>query len=178
MCGYYPKPSKTWVICKPEYEEKAKAIFPDLNITSVGQRYLGSFIGTEQGKEEFIDRKVEEWCKDLHQLAEIASREPQIAYSAFVYGLSKRWNYVCRTTPRIAQRLIPLEQATRESFIPAILDRIFDCSDDVREIFTLPPRYGGLGIPNMMDMSDSEYEYSCRATKELKDAIVNQCSSY
>ena len=178
LFGYYPKPSKTWVICKPEYEEKAKAIFPDLNITSVGQRYLGSFIGTEQGKEDFIDRKVEEWCKDLHQLAEIASREPQIAYSAFVYGLSKRWNYVCRTTPRIAQRLIPLEQATRESFIPAILDRIFDCSDDVREIFTLPPRYGGLGIPNMMDMSDSEYEYSCRATKELKDAIVNQCSSY
>ena len=30
----------------------------------------------------------------------------------------------------------------------------------------------------MMDMSDSEYEYSCRVTKELKDATVNQCSSY
>ena len=35
----------------------------------LGQIYLGSFIGTEQGKEEFIDRKVEEWCADLFQLA-------------------------------------------------------------------------------------------------------------
>ena len=178
LFGYYPKASKTWVICKPEYEEKARTIFPDVNITSVGHRYLGSFIGTEQGKDDFIDRKVEEWCKDLQQLTEIASREPQVAYAAYVYGLSKRWNYVCRTTPGIAKRLIPLEQVTRESFIPAILDRIFDCADDIREIFTLPPRYGGLGIPNMMEMAESEYEYSCMATKELKDAIVNQCSSY
>ena len=100
-------------------------------------------------------------------LAELASREPQIAICIFSVCL---WPIqtmeLRRTTPGIAQRL------------PALLDRIFDCSDDVREIFTLPPRYGRIGIPNMIDMSDSECEYSCRATKELKDAIVNQCSSY
>ena len=74
--------------------------------------------------------------------------------------------------------LIPLEQASKESFIPVFLDRIFDCSGDVRKISTLLPGYGGLGIPNSIDMPDSEYEHSCMATKELKDAIVNQPRNY
>ena len=40
LFGYYPKPSKTWVIVKPEHEERAKKAFPDLQITVVGKRYL------------------------------------------------------------------------------------------------------------------------------------------
>ena len=78
-----------------------------VNVTSIGRRYLGSFIGSDQGKEAFIEDKVQEWCRDLKQLSDIASREPQIAYSAYVYGLSKRWNYVCRTTTGVADRLTP-----------------------------------------------------------------------
>ena len=50
LFGYNPKSSKTWVIVKPEHEEKARNLFPDVNVTSIGRRYLGSFIGTDQGK--------------------------------------------------------------------------------------------------------------------------------
>ncbi len=36
-------------------EAEAYAIFgKDLNITSIGRKYLGSFIGTKAGKEEFM----------------------------------------------------------------------------------------------------------------------------
>ena len=42
----------------------------------------------------------------------------------------------------------------------------------------LPPRYGGLGIPNMMEIADKEYEYSLRATEMLSKAIVEQKDSY
>ena len=117
--GYFPKPSKTWVIVKEGFEERAKQMFPNLQVTSVGQRYLGSFIGTEEGKEQFVKDKVDEWCADLRQLSEIATREPQAAYSAFIFGLSKRWNYVC----------------------------IFSCEDTLREIMASPQRYGGLLSP-------------------------------
>ena len=55
LFGYNPK----LVIVKPEHEEKARKIFPDVNVTSIGQRYLGSFIKTDQGKEAFIEEKVQ-----------------------------------------------------------------------------------------------------------------------
>ena len=39
LFGYNPKSSKTWVIVKPEHEEKARNLFPDVNVTSIGRRY-------------------------------------------------------------------------------------------------------------------------------------------
>ena len=90
---------------------------------------------------------MKEWSDDLKQLSDIVRREPQIEESAFSFGFSKRWNYVCRTTPDIAGRLNALERETRESFDPAILNRSFSCTDQLRKVIALPPRFGGLGIP-------------------------------
>ena len=81
--------------------------------------YLGSYIGTEEGKTQFVEEKIEEWITDIQDLSEIAKREPQLAYSAYVYGLSKRWNYLCRTTPNISQQLKKLEYTVQDCFLPA-----------------------------------------------------------
>ena len=61
--GYFPKPSKTWLIVKPEYLERAKELFADsdINITDQGHKYLGSYIGSDGGKAEFVKSQVEEW---------------------------------------------------------------------------------------------------------------------
>ena len=145
LYGYHPKPSKSWVIVKPQFYEKAKEMFPDLQVTDMGHKYLGSYIGREEGKDKFVEEKVQEWIKDVEQLSDIAKREPQIAYSAYIYGLSKRWNYVCRTTPDISTHLKKLEYKICETFIPALLDRAFSCTEKCRKIFALPAREGGLG---------------------------------
>ena len=174
LFGYYPKPAKTWLIVKPHCKEKAEKMFPDLQISEVGHRYLGSFIGTEEGTKSFLDSKVDEWINDIEDLADIAKREPQAAYSAFNYGLSKRWNYVCRTTPGISQHLRRLEYKIQESFIPAILDRSFGTDQTSRKLFALPVKEGGLGIYDLSLMSDLEYEYSCKVTLDLTEAIYNQ----
>ena len=50
LFGYFPKPSKTWVIVKPEYEEQAKKAFPDLQITTAGKRYLGISSVLQRGR--------------------------------------------------------------------------------------------------------------------------------
>jgi hypothetical protein len=105
--GYFPKPSKTWLIVKPGFYDKAKRLFPDVKITSEGHRYLGSYIGTDSGLEEFIKGEIEEWKADITGLSEIAKTEPQLAYAAFVYGTSKRWN-LARTTPGISGLLYSL----------------------------------------------------------------------
>ena len=119
LFGYFPKPSKTWVIVKPEKYEEAKEAFPELNITAVGHKYLGSYIGSREGTIEFVESKVKEWIENVIELSGIATREPQIAFAAFIYGLSKRWNYVCRTTytPDISLPLKGLEVVIQESFL-------------------------------------------------------------
>ena len=49
-----------------------------------------------------------------------------------------------------------LENCIRYSFIPAITNG-HKCNDEERLILTLPPRLGGLGIPNPFTSADQEY---------------------
>ena len=47
-CGYFPEPTKSWLITKPERNAFGKELFKDtkVKITSSGKRLLGSVIGT------------------------------------------------------------------------------------------------------------------------------------
>ena len=54
-------------------------MFPDINITLKGYRYLGSFTGSEDGKANFVNNEIDELKKDVTGLAEILSSEPQFA---------------------------------------------------------------------------------------------------
>eukprot|EP00116_Pleurobrachia_bachei_P009767 sb/3470029/ len=71
--GYLPNPGKSWVSVKPHLEDEAKALFPDVNITTEGQRYLGSYIGTKEGQDKFVKKEVEKWAAEITSLAEIAN---------------------------------------------------------------------------------------------------------
>ena len=71
-----------------------------------------------------------------------------------------------------------LDYKIRESFIPAIINRAFSCTDLNRRIFGLPARDGGLSIYNLSETSDMEYLFSCQATSGLTEAIFNQDTEY
>ena len=170
--GYYPKASKTWLIVKEEHLSTAHSMFKDINITTVGHKYLGSYIGTEMGKIKFINDKVEEWVNEIDGLANIASKEPQLAYAALVFGLSKRWSYLMRTTPNISLLLAPLEEKIKNTLIPQLTGH--QCTAIERELFSLPARFGGLSIPNPTEMSDREYTNSTKATDTLRQKMLQQ----
>ena len=178
MFGYFPKPAKSWLIVKPQYLDKAKAMFNGLNIniTTDGHAYLGSFIGSEAGKSAYMKDQIQEWSKDIESLANIAKTEPQLAYAAYVYGTSKRWSFVSRTTPNISGEMKILEHHIKEKLIPAIIGKDF-ISGEMREIFSLPARLGGMGFLDPSETSDLEYESSVIATTQLTDAIFNQLSN-
>jgi hypothetical protein len=179
--GYYPKAAKTWLIVKPDFEQEARTLFPDLvspkdetlNITTTGKKYLGSFIGTEEGKADFISNQIDSWTVDIEDLSRIAEKEPQLAYAAFVFGTSRRWNYVCRTTPGIDNLLCPLDRIIETKFIPAIVGKSF-IDDTFREMISLPARCGGMSIPKVSETANQEYENSIQATSQLTAAIVAQ----
>ena len=67
----------------------------------------------------------------------------------------------------------PLENCIRYSFIPAITNG-HKCNDNERLILRLPPRLGGLGIPNPVTSADQEYNNSLKVTSALADRIITQ----
>ena len=61
--SYHPEPTKSWLVVKPDYKDKARAVFKglDVKITVEGRKYLDSPIGTLAFCESFSVDKVSEW---------------------------------------------------------------------------------------------------------------------
>ena len=170
--GYFVNPSKSYLIVKPGVRKEAEELFPNVNITTEGHRYLGSFIGTEEGTKKFVQDQVKLWLRDLEGLCNIAQHEPHLSYCAYIYGTSKRWNYIMRTTPQISEHLEDIESYISKKLIPSFTGH--HVGIDHRAIFTLPVRHGGLAIENPMEIADREYQNSLRMTEVLWRAIFNQ----
>ena len=49
--GYFPKASKSWLVVKEDMLLQAEELFRDtgINITTEGRKYLGGYVGTEEG---------------------------------------------------------------------------------------------------------------------------------
>ena len=70
-----------------------------------------------------------------------------------------------RTVPKIKGYLRRLDESIKTEFIPAVTGAII-CSDAERELLSLRPKYGGLGIPIFSNISEKEFEYSNMLSKE------------
>ena len=173
MYGYFPYPPKSWLITKPQFYDRAKELFPDVNVTIEGHGVLGSFIGNRAGTEKFMEEKVTEWSADIEALVKVAEFDTHFAYTAYVYGTACRWQFVCRTTPEISELLQKLEDLTRNKLIPAIINRNH-CSDELGSILKLPARAGGMSLQNPTEESDAVYANSILATAQLTNAIYEQ----
>ena len=175
LFGYVPNPAKSWLVVKPEKLDLAKNIFKDeqINITNEGQRHLGAAVGSVDFKETYVKEKVIEWTLEVTNLSKFAETEPHAAYTAFTFGLRHKWDYVSRTVPDIENLMQPLEDCIRNIFIPAITGG-HECTDVERELLSLPPRLGGLGIINPVKNVEKEFLNSCKLTESLTSHIVNQ----
>ena len=172
--GYFPNAKKTWLVVKPEHHEEAQRLFQGtgVQITKDGQRYLGAAIGSETFKEEFIKSKVQTWVAELKSLKELAKVEPQLAYAAYMFGLSKRWLFIMRTMNNISNLFEPLEKYIRDELLPELVKHQFNDND--RRLFSLPAKFGGLGIFNPTEICNNEFKNSCVATEPLVDMITEQ----
>ena len=147
--GYFPNASKTYLLVKEDWVEAANGIFGDtgVSIELNGRKVLGSPIGSSEFIHEFVSNNILKWVTQLELLADIAVPHPQAAFSAFVHCFSSKWNFLSRTCPGIEDLFQPLENAIRQKFIPSLTGK--DPPNDlVRDLFSLPFRYGGLSISN------------------------------
>lgn len=172
--GYFPLATKTILIVKEQFKDKAIEIFGDcgVKITTEGERHMGAAVGSLTFKEEYVSKKVAKWVEDIQELTSIAQDEPQAALSSFTKAISHRWTYIQRTIPNISHLFLPLEEAIRDEFIPALIGR--KVSDIERRYLALPVRFGGIGISDPTTTADIEYYISATITKPLVDVIIAQ----
>ena len=173
--GYFANEEKTWLIVKEQHFKDAQQIFAGtgVNITIEGKRHLGGALGTPEFVTTYVNQQVGKWVEDINRLSTIARSQPQCAYAAFRRSLSSRWNYLSRTIPGVRELLMPVEQAIRQKFIPALTGREIP-GDMERDLFALPTRLGGLGITNPVEMSDGQFDASKRITAPLMALVVQQ----
>ena len=176
--GYHVKPSKSWLIVKPDYLNLAKEVFADcgVGITAEGKRHLGAAIGSRGFVEQYVNEKVDYWVSCVRKLSVIAMTHPHVAYCAFTHGLVGKWTYFLRTLPKISELLQPLESAILKEFIPAIAGK--SISDLERDLFSLPVRMGGLGLCDPSSIADFEFDASVSITSPLIHDIIQQRTKF
>ena len=142
---------------KPNFVEAAKAKFIDINITVKVHEYPGLYIGTDEGKEEFVKEQIKNWVNDIEGISSAAECEPHLGYCAHVYGTCKKWNFL-RTTPSISHLLHDIENTINSREIPALIGRNID--ENYRYIFTLTVQHGcppgGMALANPTKIADRE----------------------
>ena len=173
--GYYPQPTKSWLIVKERYKEESTIIFAGSNIqiTTSGQRHLGAVIGDANFQKQYCEKMVTTWVDEIKLLSEIALIEPQAAYASYVSGFQHKFTYFIRTIKGFEQYLQPVEEAVRHRFIPAITGG-HTCNDDERALLSLPPRLGGLGIKEITKIAEFEYDNSIKMTQDLTSNILGK----
>ena len=174
--GYYVNENKSWLILKdPSKIQLARDTFQGtaINFTTEGMRHLGAALGSEDFKTRYVSDKVAKWCEEIHQLAEIAKSQPQAAYAAFTHGERHRFSYFMRTIPGMKDLIQPLDDVIDKELIPAILGNDTFSPID-RELFSLPLRFGGLGLPVFSSIAEEEYLISKQLTAPLTTIMFMQ----
>ena len=172
--GYYPEPSKIYLVVHPNFVEKAHQLFDRFGIRIVeGSRYMGGFIGSDEGKIRFTLKKVQEWLDCLGELSKVAEKEPQAALVGLTRSLQCEWNFVQRVVKDTSQLFAPLEKMLKENFLPSLLETSSVTYSD-RVLYSLPVKRGGLGVRNPIESAELAFSTSREATDCLVSSILLQ----
>ena len=173
--GYYPNNRKTRLLVTPDLYTQAVEVFVNtgLEIVSDGVSYLGGVIGSEAFISEKLSQKVQSWVSEVTTLSNIAESEPHAAFAGFTNGVSDSWNYFARVTNisslnSSSDPLLPLETVIYRNLIPQ-LTGLYDLSDTIHKLLSLPYRFGGLNITNPCIHLPSQYQFSFETCSPLID---------
>ena len=162
------KETKSWLVVKTDKLHETNEIFngTGIKITTEGRKYLGGFVGTEEGSEKYVEELCKVWIAQIEELSKIAKCEPQAAYSAFTAGFKHKFTYYIWTIPNLSEVLKPLDDVINNQFLPAITERQ-TISADNRKLIALQVRLVGLGIPIYSEACVTEFSNSRKLTRKL-----------
>jgi hypothetical protein len=166
--GYFPEPSKSILISDPEKQADARHHLTGFAFKYVdGSRYVGSFIGTDEARDAWLQPQIEDWIFGIKQLAKVAQRFPQTAYCGLAKSLQMEWQYLQRVLPDAGPSFAPLEDALADFFLPSLLQEAASPDATFRELLALPVRRAGLGVPDPQLTADRCHTASLACTSML-----------
>ena len=171
--GYHPTPPKSKYVCEAREEPAVRQVFDafDLQIEfSRGERYLGGFLGSQRAKVDWVRPQVEEWCRAVAIMEDIARRYPQTAYFGLAVSLQNEWQHVCRTVPGVELLMEPLEAALA-SFLSTLLDVEMDARGDLRTLLGHKVKQAGMGIPKPTVSAKTAFQTSEEASQLLISSL-------
>lgn len=174
--GYLVNGVKSWLIVKSQAlaEEAQKVFGKEVNITVDGKRHLGAVVGSKDYKDQYCNEKVSAWRREIETLSEIATSQPHAAYVAFTKGYRSKFTYFMRTIESFEDYVDPIHEVLNDVFLPTIFGQNEQFPDELKELFTLPPAQGGLGMPNLKVESPQQYAASISITRSHVDSITMQ----
>ena len=176
--GYFPNPSKTCLVVKDSFYDAAVDLFQGsgISISADGKRHLGGVLGSPSFVSSFVRERVSTWTRELDLLSDISVTHPHAAYAAFTHGFIGKWNYLMRCIPNIEDFVAPLETIVRKHFLPNLTGQP-SFNDTERKLFSLPARFGGLGVGDPSQYSTFQYSASVAITAPLVQLILRQSSA-
>ena len=175
MFGFHVNESKSWLILKnADAIDEASELFQGtgLNITTSGRRHLGAALGNDDFRSSYVSEKVKGWSEEIEKLTEMAVSEPHAAFAAYIHGEQHRFSYFMRTIPGMEVYLKPLDDLINNKLLPAITG--FALSEVDRELFSLPIRDGGLGVPILTEAASAQFVASQTMCAPLIALIIDQ----
>ncbi len=175
--GYFPKPHKSYYICKVEDKPAACQAFEgyDLKINYLrGQRYLGRFIGSAQKKEGWLGDMVSKWVSAVQTLSVVAECYPQTAYTGFTFCLQNEWQYIQHVVADTSPFFQPLEREIQMSFLPTLFGiPPSEIDGGYRQLLTHSVKLGELAICNLVDTAQGIHLASLVANCHLTVSLVS-----
>ena len=148
-----------------------------ITVSTEGECYLGGAMGTFSFLQQYVERKVDGWVKELEKLSKIAATQPHAAYAAFTHGFSSKWNHLIRVSNWKAlsssDLLQLLETTIQTHFIPALTGQS-PPGKLVRELLALPASLGGLGLMNPVAIAKEQHDTSQLICAPLTERILHQ----
>jgi hypothetical protein len=166
--GYFPEPSKSLLISRPEEQAQARQSLSEFDFTFVdGHRYVGGFIGTRAARDAWLESQLDTWLHGVAKLSQVALRFPQTAYAGLAKSLQSEWQYLQRVLPNAGPAFAPVEEALATQFLPALLQEPEEIGPSFRDLLALPARKAGLGVPDPQLTAASCHSASKACTAEL-----------
>jgi hypothetical protein len=182
--GYFPNEKKTKLLVKREHHAKALSFFRNTNIeiTTDGTNYLGGAIGSTEYITSVIKENVQEWCDQIKCLAKIVLSEPHAAFAAFTHGIAATWQYLSRVTniPSVTTGVQPLdllEECIHRLLLPALTGKSH-VSIPLRNLLSLPFRYGGMNLTNPSTYLPDQYSLSLQICHPLINQYFTDSSDF
>ena len=120
---------------------------------------------------DFVSNKVRVWCECIQSLSDVAIGEPQASFAALARSLQFEWNHIQQVIPECGTLFASLQHAINSIFYPSLFGGTV--SENEIALFSLPTRFGGLGITNCVESASLAFWSSREGSALLVDAIIH-----